>query len=80
MQKKPSDNPSLRSRFLCFFGRHEWERQSTQYNGIGFLDECKCCGKGRYLHWAGHGSSVGTLTKEQMQAWHRDKESQTLYP
>jgi hypothetical protein len=65
-------NPTTFERIKCLFGKHRWKRVSIQANRIGFLDECECCGRGRYLAWAGHASTVGTLTREEMKVWHRD--------
>ena len=55
----------------CLFG-HKWKRVSTQANGIGFLDKCEKCGKGRYLNWCGHGSFTGTRSREEMIEWEKE--------
>lgn len=60
--------------FKCMFGFHSWVRVSVQHNGIGFMDECPHCGRGRYLAWAGHASSIGRLSKKQMVQWHEAKQ------
>jgi hypothetical protein len=63
-------------RFKCL-GRHKWKRVSTQPNGVGFLDECERCGRGRFLNFAGHASSTGSLAVEQMKEWHEVADNQS---
>ena len=62
----------MNTKIACFFGRHKWLRITTQPNGVGFLDECLHCGRGRFLAWAGHASTAGKLTKKELQAWHHE--------
>jgi hypothetical protein len=70
--------PRLVLRFRCL-GRHQWKRVSTQHNGIGFLDECTKCGRGRFLAWAGHASTTGQISAAEMQQWHQpDKVKQEV--
>lgn len=61
-------NPKIK----CFFGRHAWVRLNTEANGIGFLDECRVCGRGRFLVWLDYASTAGTVTKDQLQAWKKE--------
>ncbi len=58
----------LVERFQCL-GRHQWRRVSTQPNGIGFLEECEKCGRGRFLSFEGHASFTGSLSRKEMREW-----------
>lgn len=60
------------TKLLCWLGRHKWKRVSTEHNGIGFLDECACCGRGRFLAYAGLASTTGTISKKELQKWHHE--------
>lgn len=79
VKETPDGGLSIRALF-CFFGKHQWLRVSTQANQIGFLDECEHCGRGRYLAWAGHGSSVGKMSAAQMQQWRKEVSQQNTQP
>ena len=59
-------------RVKCFFGLHEWNTVSVGFDGISHLNECAVCGQGKFLQFLGYASTVGKVSREEMQQWHRE--------
>ena len=77
----PSESPPMGVKKIiqliaCLLGRHEWKEVSRQVNGIGFLDECQKCGRGRGMNWLGMLSHPVNMTRKQMKEWRAEAESE----
>lgn len=59
-------------RVKCFFGHHDWKIVSIGVDGISRLNECTRCGRGQFLQFLGYASTVGKVSRDEMQQWHRE--------